>query len=95
MINCKFTSEWSGGEIVTTDCTYDESTGQVNPEVSHGVIPTGELITEYITLYNGDEIEVCCDCHEYVMRTVMVPMEYNSSCLYESTECRDKNCISH
>ena len=95
MINCKFTSEWSGGEIVTTDCTYDESTGQVNPEVSQDVIPTGELITEYITLDNGGEIEVCCDCHEYVIRDTVIPSEYNSSILYASSECSDKNCISH
>jgi hypothetical protein len=68
---CSFTSEWDDGSIVTTDCIYNETTGEVTPAVSKGQIPTGSLIDEYITLNNGDEIPVCPDCHSYVMKTVV------------------------
>ena len=65
-IKCTFTSEWDDGSIVTTPCVYDDVTGQTDPEVSNGPVPTGMVLREYITLPDGDELEVCHDCHEYV-----------------------------
>jgi len=71
IIKCEFTSEWSDGSIVTTNCEYDSKTGYVNPEVSKGIVPIGLLLKEYITLENGDVLNVCQDCHEYVIKSVV------------------------
>ena len=89
-IACSFTSEWDDGSIVTTDCFYNEETGEVEPEVSKGVVPTGMVLKEYITLEDGEEITVCPDCHGYVLKTIVgdqADLSYG-----EAQECSDKNC---
>lgn len=93
IVKCKFTSVWDDGSVVTTPCTYDTSSGQVDPEVSNGPIPTGLLVREYITLDDGDELEVCHDCHEYVLRTVME--EGVGKHLHEVKECPNPDCPEH
>lgn len=92
MSKCTFTSEWSGGEVVTTNCEYNKSTGQVFPETSKDDSPTGELIREYITTDNDEEIEVCPDCHEFVMKDIIID---RNKCLTDDTECSDKLCCSN
>lgn len=71
LIKCEYTSVWDDGSIVTTPCIYHPESGLVEPEVFKGAVPTGTLVREYITLEDGDELEVCPDCHEYVLRTVV------------------------
>ena len=66
IIDCMFTSEWSGGEEVTTNGTWDVETNEVTAEVSTDVTPTGECIREYITVGECDRA-VCGECHLYVM----------------------------
>ena len=90
LIKCSFTSVWDDGSVVTTPCTYNPETGQTNPEVSNGTIPTGMVEREYITLDDGEEVEVCHDCHDYVMKTVMgdrADLSYG-----EYNECSDPEC---
>lgn len=70
-VRCEFTSEWDDGSIVTTPCIYNDETGEVNPEVSKDKIPEGTLLKEYITLEDGEELTVCPDCHEYVLKIRM------------------------
>ena len=90
LIPCTFTSEWDDGSIVTTDCTYNEQTGEVEPEVSKGHIPTGMVTREFITI-KGEELTVCPECHGYVMKTVMEDLADQS---YGEIEvCSDPNCI--
>ena len=78
-IKCTFTSIWDDGTTVTTPCTYDPKTGEVTPELSNAH-PKGSLTREFITLPSawdngddpdGDELEVCDTCHEYVLKTVV------------------------
>ena len=68
-MNCLFTSEWDDGSVVTTPCVYNDTTGQTEPEISKGPIPTGMVLNEYITLEDGKELKVCPECHEYVLTT--------------------------
>jgi len=89
-IPCSFTSEWDDGSIVTTPCVYNEQTGEVEPEVSEGPVPTGMVDREYITLKDGKQIEVCPECHEYVLKTIV---EYNADLSFgDHQECSNPNC---
>jgi len=90
MIKCSFTSVWDDGSIVTTSCDYDPETGEVHPETSNGPIPTGCLEREFITIADEDELEVCGNCHEYVLKTVMgdrADLSYG-----EMKECPNPDC---
>jgi len=66
MVKCEFTSEWDDGSVVTTYCEYNHETGFVDPDVSN-TLPEGSLVREYITLNSGEELEVCPNCHSYVL----------------------------
>lgn len=89
-IKCEFTSVWDDGSVVTTPCVYNENTGYCYPEVSKGPFPTGMVVEEYITLKNGQQIQVCPDCHEYVMKTVIGDRDDLSYGEYQ--ECSDPDC---
>lgn len=94
MVKCEFSSVWNGGdEVVTTDCMYDPKTGYVEPEISTEEPPIGVLDREYITLDNDEEKEVCPDCHEYVLKTVVGD---RSDLSYgEMEECPNEDCPSN
>ena len=93
MVKCSFTSVWDTGDVVTTDCEYNSETGLCEPEVSKAEPPTGSLDREYITLEGGEEIEVCQDCHEYVLKPTMGD---RSDCSYgEMAECRNEEVKAH
>ena len=90
-MKCEFTSVWDDDSVVTTPCEYDPDTGEVTPEVSKGRIPTGCLEREYITLEDGEEIEVCPDCHGFTLKAVMddlADLSYG-----ETSECRNPDCV--
>lgn len=87
---CEFTSVWDDGSTVTTPCEYDPKTGQVFPEMSQGESPEGSVVKEYISLDNGNEIQVCPNCHEYATEVVIVPGI--GKMLNESIVCRSPNC---
>jgi len=90
-MKCEFTSVWDDGSVVTTPCDYDPDTGEVNPEVSNGPVPTGMVDREYSTLEDGEEIEVCLDCHSYTMKKVVgdrADLSYG-----EYGECRNPECV--
>jgi hypothetical protein len=92
-IKCEFTSVWDDGSEVTTPCFYNEKTGEVTPEVSKGNPPTGSLEREYITLENEDELEVCRDCHGFVLKSVMQSGPFHA---YDEVEvCSDPGCESN
>ena len=91
-MKCTFTSIWDDGSVVTTPGTYDPETGEVDAEVSKGPIPTGCLEREFITLPDGDEKDVCMQCHSYVLKTVMGDLADGSYGEYE--ECSDPDCVA-
>lgn len=88
MIKCTFTSVWSDG-TVTTPCEYDPDTGEVFPDTVDADVE-GVLEREYISLPDGDELEVCPVCHEYVMKKVMGDRDDES--YGEYLECRNPDC---
>lgn len=91
MINCTFTSVWEDMSVTSSN-VYNPETGEVITDTVD-VNPTGSLVREYITLPDGDELEVCSTCHEYVMRKVMV--EGVGKQLEEATICANDECESN
>jgi len=93
MKHCSFTSVWDSGSEITTPATYDPKTGEVTPECSSNADPDGCLEREYITLEDGEEIDVCPDCHGFTMGAVVgdrADLSYG-----EIGECRNPDCESH
>jgi len=90
-IPCSFTSEWDDGSVVTTDCVYNEVTGEVEPEVSNDTPPVGMVEEEHITLRSGKQITICPECHGYVMKTIVDDNADLSFGVHQ--ECSDPNCI--
>lgn len=88
-IKCNFTSCWSDGNTITTPCIYYPKTGEVIPEINNGIIPTGSLEKEYITLPDKEEKLICNICHTYVLKTVI---NENNHDLYEDLVCSDPEC---
>ena len=86
-----FTSVFSDGAFVTTNIIrYDKESGFVAAEIAD-VDTDGECIREYITLPDGQEIDVCPLCHEYILKTVMVPDTAGKG-LRESKCCMNPDC---
>ena len=82
-----FTSEWDDGSVVTTPVEiYNERTGLVVPEISNGRVPEGMVEREYITMPDGEEREVCPECHCCVLKTTMVSDETGKG-LHEEIRC--------
>jgi len=98
LIKGSFTSEWSDGSVVTTPCVYDPRTGEVvEIKVSKGRVPTGTLEREFITIptdpLGKEELEVCPTCHEYVVKSAMVPGQGHD--LDEVPSCMNPECDDH
>ena len=92
-IKCEFTSVWDDGSIVTTPCIYYPKDGEVTPEVSKSRIPEGSLEREFITLPDGEELEVCSCCHGFVLKNTVgdrADLSYG-----EIEECSDPDCESN
>lgn len=81
-----FTSIWDDGTVIETALIeYDEKTGRVQADISD-YDPNGSLVREFITLPNGDDIDVCTKCHTYTLRSVMVEDETGKG-LHEEQVC--------
>lgn len=90
MIKGKFISVWDEG-IVTTNATLDPQTGHIDAE-SVEVGDLGNLIEELFEDENGDEYNVCPECHEYILKCVMEDNPHNNTVLDEVERCSDVNC---
>jgi hypothetical protein len=89
VIRCTFTSVWDDGSEVTTNCTLDPSNGQVHPETSDAA-PEGSLEREYITLDDGNEVNVCMACHSYILKPVVgdrADLSYGEYQICSDPEC--------
>ena len=83
-----FRSVWDEG-IVITPATLDTETGYVETEPID-VNGVANLIDEHFEGNDGDEHEVCYQCHEYILKTVMV--DGIGSCLDEVEVCSNPEC---
>jgi len=71
IIKGQFTSVWDGGEVVT-ESVLDTDTGELST-VSVDANDIGTLEREYFEDKTGEEYEVCPECHDHIMKTVMNP----------------------
>jgi hypothetical protein len=90
-IKCVFTSVWDGDITVETPAVYDPETGYIEVLSAADVGGLQVLEREYITLPDGEEIAVCPVCHEYTMRSCMVPSTHSKDFL-AAKECRNPDC---
>ena len=88
-----FVSVWDDGTEIRTNATLDEETGHIEAEQSDDPCDHGSLVREYFEDEDGNEYEVCPDCHEYIMKTVMI--DGIGQCLDECRVCSDPDCINN
>ena len=88
-----FVSVWDDGTEIRTNATLDEETGHIEAEQSDDPCDHGSLVREYFEDEDGEEYEVCPECHEYIMKTVM--LDGIGQCLDECRVCSDPDCINN
>lgn len=89
-IKCTFVSIWDDNVMLHSPAIYDENTGEIEVLQIHEVGGLDILIREYIQLPDGDQLDVCPECHEYALKTVMV--ETTGKNLVETKECPSPDC---
>ena len=72
MIKGTFTSVWDNG-TVNTAATLNAVTGELTIRTINVGNHLGSLINEYFEDLAGNEYEVCPECHDHIMKTVMNP----------------------
>jgi hypothetical protein len=87
-INGTFTSVWDNATI-TTPAVLDTKTGEVIAE-SIKADNLGTLREEWFEDQEGEEFDVCPECHEYI--TKVVYEEGVGKTLYEKIVCRNPDC---
>jgi hypothetical protein len=91
IIKGTFVSVWDGGEEVRTPAELNTKTGEVTTEsVDVEGLDLDILDREYFETSDGDELEVCTDCHEYILKTVM--KEGIGKTLNEVHVCSNPDC---
>lgn len=85
-----FVSVWDDGTKIRTNATLDEETGHIEAEQSDDPCDHGSLVREYFENEDGDEYEVCSECHCYILKTVM--KDGIGSCLDECRVCSNSDC---
>ena len=84
-----FVSVWDGGTEIRTPAELDLSTGEVITEsVEAGNVEI--LDREYFESETGDELDICPDCHTYILKAVM--KEGIGHTLTEVFVCSDPDC---
>jgi hypothetical protein len=91
MIKGTFTSVWDGDELITTPATLDETTGEVITEsVDVDGLYLNSLDREFFTDEEENDYEVCTECHNHILKTVM--KNGVGKTLYEAQVCTDPEC---
>ena len=88
----KFTSEWENGNV-TTDCTLDTETGELNAD-SVDVSDLGCLFRETFTDSLNNEYHVCNCCHTFIMKTAIVDDNVGNG-IHEESTCSNPDCDSN
>jgi len=86
-----FTSVWSDGTEITTDCEFDRETNEITTvENSSDDTDHGNLVKEYVTDNNGTKLIVCENCHYQILRpTTAINKLQNGLCEKENGFCCD------
>ena len=91
-MKAQFISIWDGNVQIRTNCEYNPETGEITEtEISNDIEGLECLDREYIVLQDSEEIEVCQCCHEFTVKTALVPNDYDKN-LVEVTLCRNHEC---
>jgi len=88
-VSVMFVSVWDGGTEIRTSGCYDPKTGRVESQKTSDA-PVKVLDREYIEFLNGDEMDVCPVCHEYVLKTAM--KEADGTNLEQVEVCSNPDC---
>jgi hypothetical protein len=89
VIHGTFISIWDNGSV-STPATLDLETGEVTTNSVVASDDLGTLMEEWFEDENGDEHEICPECHEYILHTCMEPgIGHN---LDEVKRCKDPDC---
>jgi len=91
IIKGSFVSVWEKG-TVQTEGTLDTETGAVTAKsVDTGDL--GSLEREYFEDKDGNEYEVCTECHSYILKSEMNPDKVGNG-LHEDKVCSNPDCES-
>lgn len=91
-IKGNFQSVWDNGSV-TTRATLNIKTGELSTEIIDAG-ELGSLIEECFTSDNGDEYQVCMECHEYILKGKMFNDQVGDG-LHEKMICANPHCDSH
>ena len=87
----QFVSVWNDGEIsVSTKCEFDPKTFEIHSvETAEDgiVVALHTLDREYIEDVEGNEYEVCTECHNRILEHRIVSADFKM--LEDETFCRD------
>jgi len=84
-----FVSIWDNGSV-RTPATLDLETGEVSTDSVEADDNLGTLMEEWFEDSEGDEHEICPECHEYILHTCMEPgIGHN---LDELKRCKNPDC---
>jgi hypothetical protein len=84
-----FTSIWDDDVEITTNATLDTETGEVTTEAVE-IDNVDILVGESFTDENGNQYDICPECHEYILHTCMEPgIGHN---LDEVKRCKNPDC---
>lgn len=86
--SCELVTIWDGGTEIRTKAQFIQATGEVIPLESTSVEGVNVLEHEYIEFEDGEALDVCRTCHEYVLNNVMI----GKTSLEEVRECTNPEC---
>lgn len=89
MIKGEFISIWDDGIEIRTSATLNPETGQIDAEQAD-VSGLDILQKERFESEDGNEYEVCLECHEYIIKIVME--DGIGSCFDEVPKCSNRDC---
>ena len=90
MIKGTFTSVWESAGMIETDAELDFTTGEIFAESVDINTDNDFLEYEYFTDSDGNEYEVCPNCHSFILETQMIEGEGKQ--LTEVQICQNCDC---
>jgi hypothetical protein len=83
LIKGTLTTEWDNDEIIETVATLNLKTGEIVSESVEVDESFETLEREYFTDEDGEEYDVCPECHEFILKYSID----GETCLEEKKEC--------
>jgi hypothetical protein len=84
-----FHSIWDDGIDISTPATLDTETGEVIAEAAD-IENLDILVREYFEDEEGEEYEICPECHEFILKSVMkdgIGHSYNEVRVCSNLDC--------